>query len=89
MILVADLAESTIGHEKLAGTIFLTAFKLAPAMNPQPGTESCTSTIPYNTTVCETGYTKHLDPITNEPYTVLPPYWYIPANYTTKKTIPP
>jgi predicted alpha-1,6-mannanase (GH76 family) len=61
--------------QEFARNIFDTAFSHASAMNPQPGIESWVYGIPYNATAFETGYTKLLNPTTNEPHTVMPPNW--------------
>jgi hypothetical protein len=81
-----DYADNPVA-KPLARNLSAIAFKSASAMNPQRG-------IPYSSApfhqmaICGYPYAKHLDPITNEPHTSLPPDWYIPSNSTINTTTP-
>jgi hypothetical protein len=61
--------------QEFARNIFDTAFSRAWAMNAQPGIESWVHDIPFNAKALETGYTRSLNSITNEPHTVKPSNW--------------
>lgn len=83
MTMIGDYAKSDTGDEALqdlASDVFATALLKAPIKNPEASVNElyAYSTTPTlsNTTSHKTGYTKILDPDTNEPYTFYPFDWY-------------
>ena len=70
---------------KLASHIYSNTLVSAPALNPQPGVESWSRPIPL---FVESGYPKQLDPITNEPHSVLPLNWYVAQGHPFYTTSP-
>jgi len=83
MTMIGDYAKSDTEDEELqdlASNVFATALLKAPIKNPDASIdERCaysTTLIVGNTTCHQTGYTKTLDPDTNEPHTFYPLGWY-------------
>ena len=82
MTMIGDYAKSDTEDEELqdlASNVFATALLKAPIKNPDASIDDLcaysTPPIVGNTACHQTGYTKILDPVTNEPHTFYPLDW--------------
>ncbi|KAF2845614.1 glycoside hydrolase family 76 protein [Plenodomus tracheiphilus IPT5] len=102
MTMIGNLAKADPNNarlQSLATRLFANTLMQAPSRNPQPGIEkealrrrdvdlgNGTFTL-FNNTGFETGYTKALNPSTNEPLTIYPTTWHKPGPYVDITSLP-